>query len=370
MGRITLNRPDTLNAWNAEFGRDLKAVVEQARRGPVGAGRAGDRRRAGLLLGGRPQGGLRPTGRRRQARRPQAELHELYHPIIAGCRTLEKPVVAAVNGPAVGIGLSLALACDLVLAAESAFFGLAFVNIGLMPDGGSTLFVPAARGQGAGVRDGDARRARVGPAGPRVGARQPRVPRRRADGRGGRAGGAAGDGPHALLRLVQAGTERMLYPDLDGQLDLEAELQHALGAHARTSSRAAWRSWRSAHPRSRGREPGAATDMMPRPCPPERRHPHPPGPARPRGGAARAPRARSRRGRGRVHARVGRLAQRRRHRHALQDRAVRRDPDLPARGGHADLVAGEVPRSAAAAPSRPRSAATRRSSWAGPWARR
>ena len=56
-------------------------------------------------------------------------------------------MVAAVNGPAVGIGCSLALACDLVLAAESAFFGLAFVNIGLMPDGGSTLFVPAAVGK-------------------------------------------------------------------------------------------------------------------------------------------------------------------------------------------------------------------------------
>src|SRR6266850_212415 len=51
------------------------------------------------------------------------------------------------NGPAVGIGCSLALAGDLVMAAESAFFGLAFVNIGLMPDGGSTLFVPAAVGK-------------------------------------------------------------------------------------------------------------------------------------------------------------------------------------------------------------------------------
>ena len=56
-------------------------------------------------------------------------------------------MVAAVNGPAVGIGASLAFACDLVLAGRSAFFGLAFVNIGLMPDGGSTLFVPAAVGK-------------------------------------------------------------------------------------------------------------------------------------------------------------------------------------------------------------------------------
>ena len=75
------------------------------------------------------------------------ELHGSYHPVIAGIRRLPKPVVASVNGPAVGIGASLAFACDLVLAAESAFFGLAFVNIGLMPDGGSTLFVPAAVGK-------------------------------------------------------------------------------------------------------------------------------------------------------------------------------------------------------------------------------
>src|SRR5205807_8233941 len=75
------------------------------------------------------------------------ELHDVYHPAIAGIRRLAKPVVACVNGPAVGIGCSLALACDLVMAAESAFFGLAFVNIGLMPDGGSTAFVPPAIGK-------------------------------------------------------------------------------------------------------------------------------------------------------------------------------------------------------------------------------
>src|SRR5205814_9865486 len=75
------------------------------------------------------------------------ELHDVYHPVIAGVRRLPKPVVAAVNGPAVGIGASLAFSCDLVLAGESSYFGLAFVNIGLMPDGGSTLFVPAAVGK-------------------------------------------------------------------------------------------------------------------------------------------------------------------------------------------------------------------------------
>src|SRR5207253_3859869 len=74
-------------------------------------------------------------------------LDGVYHPAIAGLRRLDKPIVAAVNGPAVGIGCSLALACDLILAAESSYFGLAFVNIGLMPDGGSTAFVPPAVGR-------------------------------------------------------------------------------------------------------------------------------------------------------------------------------------------------------------------------------
>ncbi len=65
---------------------------------------------------------------------------------------MPKPVVAAVNGPAVGIGCSLALCCDLILAAESAYFLLAFVNIGLVPDGGSSLFAADARRHGAGDR--------------------------------------------------------------------------------------------------------------------------------------------------------------------------------------------------------------------------
>ena len=64
-----------------------------------------------------------------------------------GSASCPKPVVAAVNGPAVGIGCSLALACDLIWAAESAIFGLAFVNIGLVPDGGSTFLVPVAAGK-------------------------------------------------------------------------------------------------------------------------------------------------------------------------------------------------------------------------------
>ena len=157
------------------------------------------------------------------------ELHDVYHPAIAAVRRLPKPVVAAVNGPAVGIGCSLALACDLVLAAESAFFGLAFVNIGLMPDGGSTLFVPAAIGKARAFQMAMLGERVPAQRGARVGARQLRVPRRAAS-------RTEADvlveklatGPTRSYAGSKEALNRMLYPDIDGQLDLEAELQHGL----------------------------------------------------------------------------------------------------------------------------------------------
>jgi 2-(1,2-epoxy-1,2-dihydrophenyl)acetyl-CoA isomerase len=227
VGRLTLNRPDSLNAWTAQFGADLKSVIE---------GEAADESVRAVLITGAGRGfssgadlkagfDPHPDDGKPDVRK---ELHELYHPVISGVRRIEKPVVAAVNGPAVGIGCSLALACDLILAAESAFFGLAFVNIGLMPDGGSTLFVPAAVGK--------ARAFQMALLGERVSARKALewglVNYVHPDDR-------LMDEAEALVQQLAAGPtrsyasskralNRMLYPDLDGQLDLEAELQHAL----------------------------------------------------------------------------------------------------------------------------------------------
>ena len=84
-------------------------------------------------------------------------LRERYHPILIGIREMPKPVVTAVNGPAVGIGCSLALDGDLVVAAESSYFLLAFVNIGLIPDGGSTALRAGPRRPRPRGGDGDAR---------------------------------------------------------------------------------------------------------------------------------------------------------------------------------------------------------------------
>jgi 2-(1,2-epoxy-1,2-dihydrophenyl)acetyl-CoA isomerase len=230
VGRITLNRPESLNAWTAEFGAALREIIE----GPAadasvravqitGAGRgfsSGADLKAGFEA--HPDDGM-PDVRRELA---------IYHPAISGIRRLPKPVVACVNGPAVGIGCSLALACDLVLAGESAFFGLAFVNIGLMPDGGSTLFVPAAVGK--------ARAFQMAMLGERVPAQQAlewglvnyvypdESIREEAD----VLVEKLANGPTLSYAGTKQALNRMLYPDMDAQLDLEAEIQHSL---ARTS---------------------------------------------------------------------------------------------------------------------------------------
>src|SRR5436190_12329389 len=228
VGRLTLNRPDTLNAWTAEFGAELKAVIEgeasdESVRAVLvtGAGR-GFSSGADLKAGFDPH----PEDGKPDVRK---ELHEIYHPVIAGIRRLEKPVVAAVNGAAVGIGCSLALACDLILAAESAFFGLAFVNIGLMPDGGSTALVPPAVGK--------ARAFQMALLGERVPAPQALewglvnwvYPDERLMAEAEALVNKLAAGPTRSYASSKQALNNFLYGDLEAQPDLEAELQHALG---------------------------------------------------------------------------------------------------------------------------------------------
>jgi 2-(1,2-epoxy-1,2-dihydrophenyl)acetyl-CoA isomerase len=224
--RILLNRREALNAWNEQFGRDLLDAVTTVS--------ADDSIRA-LLITGAGRGFSSGADLKEQRSDGDgvpdlsARLKQVYHPIITGLREMPKPAIAAVNGPAVGIGCSLALACDLIVAAESAYFLLAFVNIGLIPDGGSTAFLPA--------RVGYARAAEMAMLGERVPAEQALdwglinriVPDEDLD--------DAGD---ALLQLLAhgptssyAGSKRLLnrrmYGDLAGQLDAEAEAQSEQG---------------------------------------------------------------------------------------------------------------------------------------------
>jgi 2-(1,2-epoxy-1,2-dihydrophenyl)acetyl-CoA isomerase len=142
---ITLNRPDALNAWIRQLGEDMLTALEHAAADAdvraivfTGAGRAfssGADLKSGVDT--QPDGGFNV----------QDVLRDVYNPLMLRIRSVSKPVVAAVNGPAVGIGCSLALACDLIVAAESAYFLLAFVNIGLTLDGGASLSLPLRVGQ-------------------------------------------------------------------------------------------------------------------------------------------------------------------------------------------------------------------------------
>jgi 2-(1,2-epoxy-1,2-dihydrophenyl)acetyl-CoA isomerase len=224
---IELNRPQALNAWNKQFGLDLLAAVRRVGEAEsvravliVGAGRAfssgADLKDFGA--------DLTPDGR------PDVykTLTERYHPIMHAVRELPLPVVACVNGPAVGIGCSLALCCDLVLAAQSAYFLLAFVNIGLVPDGGSSLFVP--------TRVGMARATEMSMLGERVSAEQALqwglvnrvVPDERVREEAAALAARLAAGPTRAYAGAKRQLNSWLYARMDEQLELEAQIQREM----------------------------------------------------------------------------------------------------------------------------------------------
>ena len=228
--RILLNRPEALNAWNEQFGRDLLDAVSTV---------GGDDGIRALLITGAGRGFSSGADLKEQrsggeggAPNLSLRLKEIYHPIITGLREMPKPVVAAVNGPAVGIGCSLALACDLILAAESSYFLLAFVNIGLVPDGGSTAFLPA--------RIGYARAAEMAMLGERVPAGQALewglvnevVPDDALEDEAAKLLERLANGPTASYAGSKRLLNRRVYADLAGQLDAEAEAQRDQGRSA------------------------------------------------------------------------------------------------------------------------------------------
>ncbi|MES1246973.1 MAG: enoyl-CoA hydratase-related protein [Actinomycetota bacterium] len=130
---ITLNRPDKMNAFTRALHKELLAALKDARDPAVravvitGAGRA--------FCAGQD---LTEFG---EAGDVGAALRETYHPNVEAVRSLEKPVIAAVNGACAGAGLSFACACDIRIASDAAAFVPGFVGIGLIPDAGGTYFI-------------------------------------------------------------------------------------------------------------------------------------------------------------------------------------------------------------------------------------
>jgi 2-(1,2-epoxy-1,2-dihydrophenyl)acetyl-CoA isomerase len=227
--KIELNRPDRLNAWNRQFGYDLREAVERVAEDEevravviTGAGR-GFSSGADLKEMG-TNDDVTPTGRPDVYR----TLTERYHPIITGIRRMPKPVVAAVNGAAVGIGCSLAICSDLVVAKESAYLLLAFVNIGLVPDGGSSVFIPS--------RAGHARAFEMAMLGERVPARQAlewglinRVwPDEEFDAEADALIERLAAGPTKSYAGTKRQLNTWLYERMDEQLELEAQIQREM----------------------------------------------------------------------------------------------------------------------------------------------
>jgi 2-(1,2-epoxy-1,2-dihydrophenyl)acetyl-CoA isomerase len=225
--RILLNRPDALNAWNEQFGKDLLDAVTTV---------SNDDAIRALLITGAGRGFSSGADLKEQRGGDEdglpdlsARLKEIYHPIITELREMPKPVVSAVNGPAVGIGCSLALAADLIVAAESAYFLLAFVNIGLVPDGGSTAFIPA--------RVGYARAAEMAMLGERVPAEHALdwglinqvVPDDQLEPASTVLLEKLANGPTRSYAGSKRLLNRRLYADLAGQLEAEAEAQKGQG---------------------------------------------------------------------------------------------------------------------------------------------
>ena len=141
---ITLNRPDKLNSFNEEMHLALRAALTQAR---------DDGKRAILLTGagrgfcaGQDLGDRDPSKMKRKPDLGQT-VTEFYAPLVRLIRSLEFPVVCAVNGVAAGAGANLSLACDMVLAAESAKFIQSFSKVGLIPDTGGSWHLPRLLGE-------------------------------------------------------------------------------------------------------------------------------------------------------------------------------------------------------------------------------
>lgn len=144
---VRFARPDALNALDIPALDAAADALEQAAADPAvrvvvlaGEGRA--------FCVGADIAGMEPGDGDGAVDRSLAAVHR----VITSVAEAPKPVVAVVHGPAAGVGASFALACDLVVAAESAYFLLAFANIGLMPDGGATALVAAAVGRARAMR--------------------------------------------------------------------------------------------------------------------------------------------------------------------------------------------------------------------------
>ena len=147
---LTLNRPEKINAFNDSMASELGAALD---------GAAGDAGIRAIVIRGAGRGfssgqdleafmRLQAPGQRISV---AEHLRRGYNPLVMRIRTIEKPVIASLGGIAAGVGLSIALACDMRIAGDDAKLTLGFAKIGLIPDGGASLLLPMLAGLGRGL---------------------------------------------------------------------------------------------------------------------------------------------------------------------------------------------------------------------------
>jgi len=223
--RIVLNRPESFNALDPRTFGELLDAVEMAGDDRdtrvvvlTGAGKAfcagGDMKRM------QEGTGLEPSDQRDEIRQ--------NHRIVKKIHEMEKPVIASVNGVAVGAGCDLVLACDLRIASEKARFGEVFANVGLVPDAGGTYFLPRLIGPAKACeliftgRIIDAREAE------RIGLVNRVVPHEDLEKETDALAGQLADGPPLAIGMAKTGIWRGLQMDLSSELEYEAYAQSIL----------------------------------------------------------------------------------------------------------------------------------------------
>ena len=220
--RITFNRPERRNAIDFEMFTQLAAAIHEAAeddsRVLVLAG-AGDSFCSGLDLTSIDPAGVASLD-------VAAAVRELINPAITSLRALAKPVIARVHGTAVGIGFSYVLASDLCVASDTSVFSQSFVRIGLMPDGGSTYFLPRLVGR--------ARAFELMASGEQINAQQALalglinrvVPYAELDATVNQMAASLAQSPALSLAKIKAALSRTEASDLAAALDFEAEGQN------------------------------------------------------------------------------------------------------------------------------------------------
>lgn len=227
VARVALNRPDKLNSFTRQMHADLREAITQCERDETiravvitGNGRAFCAGQDLADLSFEP-GNMSDLG---------ALIQDNFNPLIRRIQALPKPVIARVHGIAAGAGANLALACDIVLAARSASFLQAFVNIGLVPDSGGTWFLPH--------RIGVARAMGLAMLGEKLSAEQAEqwgliwrcLDDDQLDAEVSRMAGKLASMPTRALAASKQAIHAALTNGLTQQLDLERDLQASLGS--------------------------------------------------------------------------------------------------------------------------------------------